>query len=253
MNRRETVRVLAILQGNYPDTYKDMSDDSMAVVINLWAAAFQDEPYEVVQNAVMAFIANSTARFAPNVGMIKEQIRQLTHPRELTAAEAWSMVQTALRNSAYHAVEEFAKLPPVVQKVVGSASNLRSYGMMESETALSVFASNFQKGYRTIQAREAALEKTPLAIREAFGQMLPPIEEPEALPEPVQQKINLPPTGEPIPLNEMRSKIEELRARVGPVQVTEEAKRKAIRKLREAEDIESEWDEVLPPAKEEVP
>ena len=252
MTRKDANRIIAVLQANYPDTYKDMSDDAYRMAVNVWAAAFHEEPVEVVRDAVMAFITNSTSRFAPNVGMIKEQIRRLTRPKELTPAEAWALVQIALRNSAYHAAEEFAKLPPTVQKVIGSASNLRSYGMLDSESALSVFASNFQKGYRTVQDREAALEKTPMAIREAFGMSLKPMDEPEALPEPVQERFSLPPAGEPIPLHEARAKIEELRKKVGPTQVSEEAKREAIRKLKEAEDIEAEWDEVLPPAKEEV-
>lgn len=181
MNKQEANRIIAQIAANYPDTFRNMSDDAYKVMVGVWAQAFREEPYELVTNAVMAFMTNSTVRFAPNVGMIKEQIRQLMHPDELTEGEAWAKVQAALRNSAYGSEEEFAKLPPAIQKVIGSASNLKSYAMMDETQALTVFASNFQRGYRTVRNREAAMEKTPLQIRQAFAALTRPM--PEALPE----------------------------------------------------------------------
>lgn len=186
MTKRDANRIIAILQANYPDTTKDMSDDAYMVKVNLWAEEFKDEPFEIVAAAVKAYIANSTARFAPNVGQIKEQIRLLLHPNELTEGEAWAMVQAAMRNSAYGAAEEFEKFPPMVKKVVGSPANLREWGMTEGDAAVSVIASNFQRSYRAVQAREAAMEKTPAPIREMFAAlttlMQPAIEEKTAKP-----------------------------------------------------------------------
>ena len=181
MNKKDANRIIAILQANYPDTTKDMSDEAYLVKVNLWAEEFKAESFELVAAAVKAYIANSTARFAPNVGQIKEQIRLLLHPNELTEGEAWAMVQAAMRNSIYGAAEEFAKFPPMVKKVVGSPANLREWGMAEGDAAVSVIASNFQRSYRAIQARETAMEKTPAPIREMFAaltaQMQPAIEE----------------------------------------------------------------------------
>lgn len=228
MNKKEANRVLALLNANYPDTFKDMSDDAYRMKINLWATAFQAEPFEMVSAAVMAYITNNTARFAPNIGQIKEQIRALTHPEEMTEGEAWARVQAAIRNSGYGAAEEFAKLPPTVQKVVGSPANLREWGLMPSETVNSVVASNFQRGYRTIMAREAAQEKTPPEIREAFKLVTKPM--PEAIadaPAPALPEAQPAVTGEA-----MKTAIAAMREAVGEVRITEDKKAAAMEKLR---------------------
>ena len=230
MNKKEANRVLALLNTNYPDTFKDMSDDAYRMKINLWASAFREEPFEMVSAAVMAYMSNSTERFAPNIGQIKEQIRSLTHPGEMTDAQAWAIVQKAIRNSGYNAAEEFAKLPPLAKKVVGSPANLREWGLMPSDIVNSVVASNFMRGYRTMQEREAAEEKTPLEVKQAFALVTKPM--PEALPDPATGKA-LPEAQPAVTGDAMRSAIKEIRAAVGEVRITEESKAAALEKLRD--------------------
>ena len=227
MNKRDSNRIIGILQANYPDTTRDMTDEAYMVKVNLWADAFKDEPYELVAAAVKAYIANSTERFAPNIGQIKEQIRKLTHPDELTEGEAWALVQKAIRRAGYEAKAEYDKLPPLVQKVVGSPNQLREWGLMNSETVQSVVASNFQRGYRTVQAREAAMEKTPLEIRQAFAQLTVPM--PEALPTPSPAPAIEAP---PVAGEALRQKIAELRIAAGEVIITEESKQAALERVR---------------------
>ena len=62
--------------------------------------------------------------------------------------EAWSMVSKALRNSTYHAEEEFAALPPVLQRTVGNPSNLKEWAGMEMDTVNSVIQSHVVRNYR---------------------------------------------------------------------------------------------------------
>ena len=94
MTKKDINRIFAILNANYPDTFKGMSDDAYRMKVNLWAKAFQEEPFDLVSAAVMAYISNSTERFAPNIGQIKEQI-QRCRPRSATAGTA---LQKNLRN-----------------------------------------------------------------------------------------------------------------------------------------------------------
>lgn len=230
MTKKDANRIIGILQANYPDTTKDMTDDAYMVKVNLWADAFKDEPYELIAAAVKAYIANSTERFAPNIGQIKEQIRKLTHPDELTEGEAWALVQKAMRNATYNAAEEFKKLPPLLQKVVGSPSNLRDWGCADSDTAVSVIASNFQRGYRIVQAREAAMEKTPLEIRQAFAQLTAPM--PEALPTIDTATNSVIDAGQAMTGEALRKKIAELRIAAGEVVITEESKQAALERVR---------------------
>ena len=58
------------------------------------------------------------------------------------------MVSKALRNSTYHAEEEFAALPPVLQRTVGNPSNLKEWAGMEMDTVNSVIQSHVVRNYR---------------------------------------------------------------------------------------------------------
>lgn len=229
MTRNQTVEIIGLLQTNYPDVYRNMSDDALAATVNLWARMFTDEPYEIVAAAVMGYIANNTARFAPNIGQVKEAIRKLTHQDELTEGEAWAMVSRALRRSTYDSQEEFAALPPIVQKAVGSPAQLREWAGMDADTVQSVVASNFQRTYRTMLARAAEQEKTPERIRAYFSGLTQPM--PEALPDPAPAQV---PAIEapPVTGDALRERIAGLRVAAGEVVITDEKKAAALEKLR---------------------
>ena len=169
MTLKEAAHIVAILQINYPDTYRTMSDESLHEAVRLWQKMFDAEPVSLVLEAVEAFMRTSTDRFAPNVGQIKEQIRKLTQPRGMSETEAWSRISAALRNSTYGYREEYAKLPPTLQKVVGSPEQLREWAQMDAETVQSVVASNVMRSYRVEERREAEMAKLPEAVRERMA------------------------------------------------------------------------------------
>ena len=64
--------------------------------------------------------------------------------------------------------EEYAKLPPLVQKTVGSPGQLREWAMMDS-TSLSVTGSHFQKSFEIMQKREKELALLPPDIRDRLA------------------------------------------------------------------------------------
>ena len=80
--------------------------------------------------------------------------------------EAWSLVRRAIQNSLYHADEEYSKLPPIVQKAVGSPDNLRGWAAMDAATVSSVTASNFIRTYSSEVEQAAYLEKIPGDVRD---------------------------------------------------------------------------------------
>ena len=73
---------------------------------------------------------------------------QLNAPDMPDEAEAWAQVYKAIQNSGYHSKEEFDKLHPVVQRVVGRPEVLKAWGMLSVEETQTVIASNFQRAYR---------------------------------------------------------------------------------------------------------
>ena len=165
MNKAEAAKIIAILQVNYPENFRGKSDDVIKATVDLWVRAFADEPYSLVSAAVMSHMIADTNRFMPPVGVIKAKIAEMLKPDEMTEQEAWSLVAKALRNSTYGAEEEYAKLPPVVQRAVGGASQLRDWALMDIETVQSVVASNFQRSYRVTSQRERDWEKLPGGLR----------------------------------------------------------------------------------------
>ena len=115
--------------------------------------------------ALKAYILSDTSGFAPNIGQLVAKIRLLTKPQELSEMEAWSLVSKAIRNSGYNSVEEFAKLPPLVQKAVGTPDNLRNWAVSDYRTIESVIQSNFLRTYGTVVKRESEINCMPNEIK----------------------------------------------------------------------------------------
>lgn len=194
MTRDETRKILAVLRSAYPTFYKGFSIPELSGIVDLWAEMFKDDPAEVVSYAVKSMIASRTNNFPPNIGEVKAQISKLQHPNELTELEAWQLVEKALRNAAYGAAEEFAKLPERVQRLVGSPDQLRAWSMMDAETVSSVVASNFQRSFKVKTKSDREYEALPGDVK-AFlletANMLAmdaPKEEPAMLEAPPEEK-----------------------------------------------------------------
>lgn len=172
MTKLEAAQIIALMQANYPDEFRSMSDDAMKARVNLWAAMFQDDDFQSVKMAVVGHMASDTSRFMPPVGVIKNMLVKMSSPEQMTEQEAWTCVMQALRNSSYNSAEEFAKLPPVVQRLVGSASQLREWAMMDTETINSVVASNFQRSYKVRAKSERETAALPATVRSYMQQLV---------------------------------------------------------------------------------
>ena len=171
MTLSESARIVGILQFNYPDRFTGFSDEALKTYIRNWHSFFKEDSYELVAEAVRVYITTSSERFMPNVGQIKEQIRKLRTPEEMSDGEAWARISRALENGSYGAEEEFKKLPPVLKRVVGSPSQLREWAQMDVETVQSVVASNVQRSYRAIAKTEAEWSKLPPGYREKLQKL----------------------------------------------------------------------------------
>lgn len=167
MTLKEAGQIVGLLLFNYPDTLRDNSDEAFQTYVRNWHFFFKDDSYTEVLAAVQKIISSSQERFAPNIGMIREQMRKNREPRGgLSEQEAWELVKRALRNGLYGYKEEFAKLPPTVQRCVGSENMIREWAEMESETLDSVVASNFMRSFRAIRQSAEEEARKPAAMRE---------------------------------------------------------------------------------------
>ena len=158
MTRDETIKILMVIQAAYPN-YKPQDK---TVAVNVWTEMLSDIPYEKISVAVKSYIQTDTSGFAPSVGDVRERVRDIfAKEDELNETAAWSLVLKAIRRSTYYSDEEFAKLPPVVQRAVSSPRQLREWATLEDVDGktLTVIQSNFQRTFRTEQQKEREKQK----------------------------------------------------------------------------------------------
>ena len=166
MSETETIMILAVLKAAYPHAYKGMKKADGEAMVKLWHMQMASDSFEEVQAAVHSLIATRTEGYSPTIGEVKEQIAKLHRSKELSESAAWSLVSKACSNGLYGYREEFAKLPPEVQNVVGSPEQLKEWAAMDAETVQSVVASNFMRNYRVTQQRAKETAMLPQNVKQ---------------------------------------------------------------------------------------
>ena len=161
MTREETVKIIRIMVDSYPN-YKP---NDISETVDVWQMMLSDYDYNLVAMALKAYILSDTSGFAPSVGQLVDKMKTITTPQELNEMEAWSLVCDALRNSGYNYAEEYAKLPPLVQKAVGLPTQLQTWALTENLNK-DVIGSNFMRCYRIEVERQREMSKMPQNIRE---------------------------------------------------------------------------------------
>ena len=169
MDNTETIKVLATLKAAYPHSFKDLTKRDAEAMIELWASMFAAESYVEVNAAVCALISTRTVGYSPTIGEVKEQLQKLRDVSCLSEQQAWALVSKACSNGLYGYKEEFAKLPQEVQMAVGAPEQLREWAEMDVDTLQSVVASNFQRSFRTMAAREKEKAMLPPAVQNLIG------------------------------------------------------------------------------------
>ena len=161
MTREETVKIIRIMLDSYPN-YKP---NDISETVDVWQMMLSDYVYNLVAMALKAYILSDTSGFAPSIGQLVGKIQTLTKPQELNEMEAWSLVCDALKNCGYNYVEEYEKLPPLVQKAVGLPTQLREWSLTENINK-EVIGSNFMRCYRIEVERQNEISKMPKDVRE---------------------------------------------------------------------------------------
>ena len=161
MTREETVKIIRIMVDSYPN-YKP---NDISETVDVWQMMLSDYDYNLVAMALKAYILSDTSGFAPSIGQLVDKMKSITNPQELNEMEAWSLVCDALRNSGYNYAEEYAKLPPLVQKAVGLPTQLQAWALTENLNK-DVIGSNFMRCYRIEVERQKEISKMPQNVRE---------------------------------------------------------------------------------------
>ena len=163
MTSMETTAILAVIRTAYPRYYDKKTEKELKETISLWHTMLAEYRADTVSAAVKALIA--TSKFPPTIAEVIEMINTLTKPAELGEVEAWGLVKNAIRNSAYHSVEEFDKLPKTIPRTLGNPSVLREWAISEDESMENVIASNFMRAYRAKVDNVRTLEAVPASVK----------------------------------------------------------------------------------------
>jgi hypothetical protein len=166
MTRIEIQDLLAMVQA----TYSNFHPENKTAAVNAWTMALEDYSVADVGAAFKSYMQSDASGFAPTPGKLIDIIHTFSNRTELNEQEAWGMVRKAISNSTYHYLEEFAKLPPVVQEAVGMPENLRSIAMDENYDE-EVSSSNFMRNYRAVVTRYQKISKMPQPVQERIREV----------------------------------------------------------------------------------
>lgn len=160
MTRDEVKKIVRIIVSSFPNwNPKDLAD-----TVDAWTFSLEDYSYGDIAVALKGYIQSNTSGFAPSVGQLIGMVRKADEYSYLNEMEAWAIVDNAIRRAGYYAEEEFAKMPELVQKAIGSPSNLRSMALSEDYNE-SVVMSNFQRTYRTVVERDKEYRALPQEMK----------------------------------------------------------------------------------------
>lgn len=143
--------------------YADPKFIADSTAYEMWYSLIGYMNYQTASEALQAHLRTSTR--LPAVADFVKYASQKSNPQALNAEEAWALVTKALRNGLYGAEEEYAKLPPAIQKAVGSPINLREWAQLEKDDVQGVQKSHFVRAYRTEMERAEQDRLLPLGLR----------------------------------------------------------------------------------------
>lgn len=160
MTREQVQDLLAMVQATYPS----YNPPSKTAAVNAWYMALEKYNADDVAMAFKSYMKTNTSGFAPAPGQLIDKIHVIKQPQELNEMEAWALVSKAIRNSTYNSVEEYEKLPQLVQKAVGLPEQLRVWALDENYNE-QVIMSQFQKCYRIEVSRQNEFQKLPSEVK----------------------------------------------------------------------------------------
>lgn len=167
LTKEQFMPLLMGLKATYPQDWFIPSEESA----NIWYRHLMDIPYEALSLAVSFYMM--TEKKEPTIAALREKAQQyMPKEKELGEQEAWALVRKAVRNSSYHAQEEFDKLPEVIQKAVGSPLNLAEWAMMDLDDFETVQQSQFLRSFRVAQERRKETQLLSPALQKKIQEAM---------------------------------------------------------------------------------
>lgn len=164
MTDKEIKKLIYVTKAAYPTIYNKYSEADLENLLIAWRMCLGDCSYEDASKGLMLYMRNDTKGFPPAAGQIIEQIQKLNAQKQLLPSEAWSIVRKAISRGYYYSEEEYAKMPPAIQKAIGSAQYLKDCAI-DTGFNEGVARGQFEKNYAIILEREKYQAKLPESLR----------------------------------------------------------------------------------------
>lgn len=165
MTRDEVKKIIAVIAATFPN----FDSDDPATTIDAWHLFLADYSYQDISAALKIYVSTANSAFPPSASQLIGQLNKVRSLKNAQEVDVWREVRPAIRNGNYHAEEEFKKLSPLAQKMVGDPGQLKEWAMLPSEDIDTVVQSNFKKRYETMTKREAELSAMPREVREMIA------------------------------------------------------------------------------------
>lgn len=162
MTREETVKIIRIAYSNNPNI---KIPDNISDIVDSWHFTLKEFDYNDIAISLATYNRTDTSGFLPTPAKLISILQKITQPQELNEMEAWALVCDALKNCGYNYAEEYAKLPPLVQKAVGLPTQLQTWALTENLNK-DVVGSNFMRCYRIEVERQNEISKMPQNVRQ---------------------------------------------------------------------------------------
>ena len=165
MTHEETVKIVRVMCACYPT--RRFSQAEIIDMVSAWEMMLEDYSYTEVALALKTIVATDSEGFIPSIGKIIDQIEKLSKRGSNEATDvttAWNMVMRAISRGIYNADEEFNKMPPLVQKAVGSASMIREMAS-DANFNFGVEQSQFIKAYQRAVEDANYENKIPKSVK----------------------------------------------------------------------------------------
>ena len=180
MTREETQKILSVIDVTFPN----FKADNLTATVDAWHFFLADYRYEDINAALKIFVSTANSGFAPSpsqlIGMINKtkelsgQIEELNN--QVDVKVVWGEIRNAIRNSGYHAEEEFEKLSDVAKSMVGRPGQLHEWSQLESSQIDTVIASNFEREFErkrieqaTRRKRQAEYDALPAEVKQMLS------------------------------------------------------------------------------------
>lgn len=164
MNDKEIKKLLYVTKSAYPSVYGKYTDSDLENLLIAWRMCLADYSYDLASKGLMAYMRTDTKGFPPVPGQIIEQISKLSAQEQMLPSQAWDMVRRGIKNGIYGAEKEYDRMPPAVQKAIGSAQYLRDCAT-DSGFNEGVARGQFERNYAVVLEREKYEAKIPISFR----------------------------------------------------------------------------------------